>query len=232
MKCFRIDKQDIPACQKLPALEENETGLRTAISNLCRNNTVDVSELSQYLFPQGKRPYNIFISHSHADFQSARSLSVFLKKALGGAARPFVDGLVWHDVYNALLNMQCEYITPCTPDKNTYPLEDCNRMAANLYLILANALFNVLQRCSYFIFIKPANWQKDEHGRWITDSPWIAQELSFARFLHDPDSYGLVTETMNKQAALKFKHPIDIHWMPPLTAKSILEMKSFFQSAD
>lgn len=219
MKCFRIDKQDIPACQKLPALEENETGLRTAISNLCRNNTVDVSALSQYLFPQGENLYNIFISHSHADFERARALSAFLKKMLGENARPFVDGLVWHDVYNALLEMQTRYIPPILEEPATYPLEDCNLMASNLYLILTDALFKVLSRCKYFLFIQPDNWEKDTNGHWTTDSPWIAQELSFAR--HMCENARPVGETLKKQASITFRYPVNIDWLPTIELEKL-----------
>ena len=221
MKCFRVHKQDIPTYRKIPALEENETELQNAIRDLCRNGQVNVEELSQYLFPQRESPYNIFISHSHADFAVARSLAIFLKKCYGANAHPFVDGLVWHDVYNALLEMQTRYIPPILEEPATYPLEDCNRMASNLYLILTDALFKVLSKCTYFLFIQPDHWEKDANGRWTTDSPWIAQELSFARNMCENAVYIQTNESLEKSSSITFRYPVNIDWLPTIKLKSL-----------
>lgn len=116
------------------------------------------------LFPQV--PADIFISHSHKDFVSAKTLAYWLNTYTKSSV--FLDECFWGSADKLLINVNAiggndEYDTFC---KN----------ASSVYMILANAISGMIHCCHTFIFIDSQN-AIDDPENLETDSPWIFFEL-------------------------------------------------------
>lgn len=123
---------------------------------------------------------DIFISHSHADVNQAKSLAFWLEETFG--LKVFIDSMVWGNYQEILKEIDNEYCL--NSDKKTYSYEKRNHSTSHMHVMLSMALLNMIDKCEIVIFlntdnsISPINKTINQ-----TKSPWIYSELVYASLI-------------------------------------------------
>lgn len=139
-----------------------------------RNDYVDADAVARELFP-ALGTYDYFISHSSSHKDQADKLKQYLMARKN--AKVFVDGDIWGNVYDALKEYQF------FNRQQNIDINEANKKAAHLYMMLTGALSEVMKRSQNFIWITSSATLKD--GQLKTSSPWILHELNTAKLIHD-----------------------------------------------
>jgi hypothetical protein len=133
---------------------------------------LDAKKISETLFPVQK--YDIFLSHSHGDFDEAVDFAVALKKR---DLNVFVDSCVWGhygDLIKSIAKAEAGSIDSISPDRII-------EIAADAHMLLASAIQHVIARTDVFAFLNTQmSMPLMREGSGITFSPWIFSELEFS----------------------------------------------------
>lgn len=138
-----------------------------------KENVLDGQKLMDEWFPKIKA--HIFLSHSHADKDFIYSMAGFLFEEFGLIS--FIDSVVW-GYADELLRKVDEHCY--NPTSKTYNYYLRNKTTSNVYLMLNNALYNMIDSTECIIFINTPNSVK-KISEILTDktySPWIYSELN------------------------------------------------------
>lgn len=114
---------------------------------------------------------DIFISHSHDDFEEAKFLAYHLSTKFG--QKVFLDEYVWGSANDLLEKINENFYDNKT---DTYDLEKSCLNASSVYILLANAISKVIHNCETFIFMESSN-SINVLTPGCTASPWIYFEL-------------------------------------------------------
>lgn len=136
-------------------------------------NVLDGQKLMDDWFPKIKA--HVFLSHSHADKEFIDSMAGFLFEEFGLIS--FIDSVVW-GYADELLKKVDEHCYD--PISKTYNYFLRNKTTSNIYLMLNNALYNMIDSTECVIFIDTPNSVK-KISEILTDktySPWIYSELN------------------------------------------------------
>lgn len=163
------------------AKEKQISGL---LNKLKAGEYIDAQYLQNALFPHIGNKF--FISHSHSERGIALSVAHKL-----GIKNCFIDSLYWSSADKCLINIQQSL---CKRQGAHLELTCCNRMAAHFYGMLSVAIQNTIAQSRAFIYIPPQG-SFMQNGKTYQSSPWLYQELAFARHLHDTEG-GLVKQGM------------------------------------
>lgn len=142
------------------------------------SNEVNLSEVIKDWFPLGQ--YDIFLSHSHSDEKKAIAISYYLKKWFDLDC--FVDSCVWGYAETLLKKLDKKY---CKKNGKTFDYDCRNGTTAHVHLMLNSALMEMMQSCSFFVFLQTDNsLQTNRKGveNW-TYSSWIYSELNMSRIM-------------------------------------------------
>lgn len=163
------------------AKEKQISGL---LNKLKAGEYIDAQYLQNALFPHIGNKF--FISHSHSE----RNIALRVAHKLG-INNCFIDSLYWASADKCLVNIQQSL---CKRHRDHLELPCCNRMAAHFYGMLSVAIQNTIAQSQAFIYIPPQR-SFMQNGKTYQSSPWLYQELAFARNLHDIEG-GLVKQGM------------------------------------
>lgn len=133
---------------------------------------IDAEKIVRAWFPV--QEYDVFLSHSHADVETAIQLAVWLKKYLG--LKVFVDSTVWGCADELLAKLDKKYCYK--QNTGTYDYDKRNETTAHVHLMLAMALQEMISKSECFLFLDSGN--SLDLSRWQsqgTKSPWIFEEL-------------------------------------------------------
>lgn len=138
-----------------------------------KENILDGQKLMDEWFP--KINAHIFLSHSHADKDFVYSMAGFLYKEFGLLS--FIDSVVW-GYADELLRQVDQHCYDSVSKTYNYSMR--NKTTSNIYLMLNNALYNMIDCTECIIFINTPNSVKkiSEVLRDVTYSPWIYSELN------------------------------------------------------
>ena len=148
---------------------------------------IPADEIKTRYFDDSQK-YDVFISHSGRDTLEVCKYARFLKSK---DKKVFVDSMIWAN-YEDIVSTLVE-------DYNAAPVE----MMANLHIILASALSEVIEKSKYFLFIKSENSMFDENS---VLSPWIYHELLIAS---KKTQKQIAMESRDIQANLKIEYDVE-----------------------
>ncbi|WP_405158503.1 hypothetical protein [Paenibacillus sp. FSL H8-0283] len=147
-------------------------------------NVIDGQKLMKKWFPDVNA--SVFLSHSHKDINEVYKFAGFLYDEFKIVS--FIDAAVWgyaDDLLKRVDNNECL-------DEKTglYDYESRNITSSNIYLMLNNALYNMLDHVECVIFLSTPNSMEkisDEVEEKKTSSPWIFSELNMIQKIRRED---------------------------------------------
>lgn len=177
---------------------------------------------------------DVFISHSHNDKILALFLRFYLKKKLN--LNCFVDSSVWHNAFDLLKEVD-DYFSK--KGEHLYDYDKRNQTTSNIFIMLANALSYMIDKCPIVIFISSENSQVSYQDSMIlqdkTYSPWLFHEISMVHLLprKEPSPPQSTESLSNKTAScLKVEYPIDVSDLPTLTFDLLNQIKDEINGED
>lgn len=133
---------------------------------------IDADQIQQNIFPNYKK-YDVFISHSHQDLELVQKFAFYLRNTLG--LKVFIDSEVWGYVDDLLMSVNNQY---AKIGEKLYDYKKCNLNASVIYLMLSNAIHDVINETECLFFINtPNSINSEENIEETTESPWIYDEL-------------------------------------------------------
>ena len=202
-----------------------------------KDDIIDGSKLQSIWFPTDNKSfmYDIFISHSHEDSESAQLLASWLEKSCG--LRCFLDAAVWQSADLLLKEIDEDYCI----EKNTknYNYQKRNFSTSHVHAMLTMAIMDIMDRTECSIFIKSSQSIKLEEAiNTKTLSPWLYLELSFMKKLriqiperykvHKTRMYSSGDQTImteSEGSKLNFAYSVDLSSIHDLTSYKLLELK-------
>ena len=134
---------------------------------------IDADYVQQNLFPNYKK-YDVFISHSHQDLGLVQKFAYYLRHTL--ELKVFIDSEVWGYVDDLLMEVNNQY---AKIRDGLYEYNKCNLDASVIYLMLSNAIHDVINETECLFFINTPHSINGEENidKRTTESPWIYDEL-------------------------------------------------------
>lgn len=158
-------------------IECNKTSIQNSLTDYTKNGILDGSMIQKDWFPQVKA--DIFISHSHNDFDLAKGFACWLYETFGLTS--FIDSCVWDYSNNLLRIIDDEY---CTNPRNPYVYNYDNRnfSTSHVHMMLQTALYKMIDKTESFILLNTSNsiLTMPSVKNTITNetfSPWIYSEI-------------------------------------------------------
>lgn len=138
-----------------------------------KENVLNGQKLMDEWFPEIEA--HVFLSHSHADKDFIYSMAGFLYEEFGLIS--FIDSAVWGYADELLKKVDVHCYDSIS---ETYNYSLRNKTTSNVYLMLNNALYNMIDSTECIIFIDTPNSVKkiSEILKDKTYSPWIYSELN------------------------------------------------------
>lgn len=155
-----------------PTLNIDKYNLISKFKDYLKNHsTIDGQLIESTWFP--KIDADIFISHSHKDYEYARNISRFLNKEY--YIKCFIDSDIWGFADN-LIQILLD---------NTKLVTEKTRSIyySNVYLMLMNSLREMIDKTDIFLFLDSKNSIKKRNSDWQTLSPWIYSEIQTVKSL-------------------------------------------------
>ena len=150
------------------------------------NGHLDANQLQGEWFPDV--PADIFISHSHADEDTALALAGFLKREFD--LDSFIDSTLWKNIEE--LQKLVDEPLRFSPN-GSYNYHKRNQSTAYVHMLLSTALTKMMDNSEAIFFLSTDNSLKSQEPN-ITESVWIYHELFTSRFLREktPERYSRI----------------------------------------
>lgn len=97
--------------------------------------------------------------------------------------RCFIDSVYWGYVEDLQKNLDDWYSKVVRNGHECYDYKTSNFMAANVHITLSMALMKMMDACECLMFVDSDNSLKYQKGQTKTPSPWIYEEMGFAKKL-------------------------------------------------
>ena len=166
--------------------EDNFNTLKTIIEEFydieqIKKNLINGSKLQEEWFPvnQDWMKFDVFISHSHKDIESTiKPLAFWIENNLG--LNCFVDSLFWQYADDLLKSIDDWY---AIKDNGSYNYDIRNYTTSHVHAMLSMALMNMMAKTEMVLFVDSDNSIKYQKGLAQTPSPWLYEEINFAKNL-------------------------------------------------
>ena len=127
---------------------------------------------------------NVFISHSHRDYDLAVGFAGWLYTVFG--IKSFIDSCVWGYADDLLKIIDEKYcVNELNPDGSvsSFDYNKRNRSTSHVHMILNAALHKMIDKTECLMFLNTSNslLTSDLDDNSATSSPWIYSELIFSR---------------------------------------------------
>lgn len=184
------------------------------------NGILDGTKLSASWFPGLKA--DVFISHSHKDFESAMILAGWLRRRFGLVS--FVDESVWGYSTDLLEAVDRDYCSNGRP--NTYDYEKRNQSTSHVYMMLSTALSKMIYNSECLFFINTPNSLKPEDAIGdvgVTNSPWLYSEIEMARLIggRDPSEHRTVIKSLSESHNAIAEYDVNISHLAELEFETL-----------
>ena len=175
---FDLEKNDYYFKEGKKMYESMKKEIDTNLENFSTNGKLDATKLSENWFPQINA--DIFVSHSHKDFDSALTLAGFLYKKLDLIC--FIDSCIWGYSNKLLKAIDVKYCKNI--NENTYDYDLRNLSTSYVHMMLTVALTKMIYKTECLFFLNTPNsiLPKDSVKN-KTLSPWIYTELSMIKYI-------------------------------------------------
>lgn len=153
------------------------------------DNSLDGTAIQDSWFPLIKA--DVFISHSHANFDLAVTIAGWLKTNFGLSA--FVDKCIWGHSAQLLKEIDEVY---SKKGPNLYSYEERNHSTAHVHMMLSCALQSMIDNTECIFFLNTGDSIKAYKGSDKTESPWIYAEILATQILRQriPTRPGIISE--------------------------------------
>lgn len=144
------------------------------------NGVINGTKLQNDWFPVETK-FDVFLSHSHDDENTAIALAGFLKKELN--LNTFIDSCLWGYSNDLLWQLDKKY---CRHSNGTsFDYNKRNYSTSHVHMMLSIALSNMIDECESVFFLNtPQSISlKDDINKEQTSSPWIYNEPSIANMI-------------------------------------------------
>lgn len=205
----------------------SQKDIRTALKRVINpdDGIIDGDALRKAIFPVNsqKEPlyFDVFISHSHNDIESAKILAAYLRNKLGMS--PFIDNYIWGSADGLLHEIDNDYCR--ISGMNSYNYDKRNFSTSHVHTMLSMAIMEMIARCKCFIFIESGASINlnilNSSGR-KTQSPWLFQELQYVNMLSVSLSKAINESLIPKgMLGLKIEYSADTSDFKQLTAQQL-----------
>ena len=190
--------QNIDSLEAQKEYEERKEGVtqNLSIAKILKSSTyaqedhekikINADEIQKRIFPTYK-DYDIFLSHSHKDLALVQKFAYYLTHKM--RVRVFIDSEVWGYVDDLLKQVNDKY---ALKKKNLYDYKIANIDACNIYLMLSNAIHDVINETECLFFINTPNSINIDSNIELqnVESPWLYDELKTTSMIKKriPDS--------------------------------------------
>ena len=245
---YKIDVQEIRTLKRtyegqyqmqIPELdfEEKRQLVRPSLKALVhgardRHGVLDGAMLQNYTFPTGRDgDYDVFISHSHDDKDSAEVLASWLENCCH--LRVFLDSYVWRSADGLLLEIDKLH---CRKRNGDYIYGRRNYSTSHVHAMLSMAIMDIINKTECCIFIESNNSidlnRLDNTSHAKTLSPWIYEELSMMRMLPSRGTrrevryFSAITDSRLHESLedLRIRHSVDLRDFGTLTSQDLLSL--------
>ena len=183
------------------------------IRDFIRNSIVDATAIMKRSFP--KINSDIFVSHSHLDYNYVKSISDEIKEKYGLTC--FIDSDVWYyyeDIIDDIINELEEFY------EGGVEIEDLIR--DNVDIMLGTSLMNVMNNSKIILLFDTDKYKEYEDGEEFTYSPWIYHELCCAKLIDINNQKDKpILKHMNE--SVKFKYLLDDYSFDSITLLNLLK---------
>jgi hypothetical protein len=165
---------------------------------------LDASKMRENWFPTIKS--DVFISHSHADEETAILLAGWMKEELGLVS--FIDSCAWGYATELLALIDKKFCYK--PKDGIYSYEKRNLSTSHVHMMLSTALSKMIDEaeCLFFLntphSITPSDVIEGADG--FTTSPWIYSEIATTRLIQKKlphEHRGTVSKALAKADAME-----------------------------
>lgn len=180
---FKIEKDIITRNIRRVAMfkdwDSEVTNVKEQLSVIIKGNNgvIDGDLLKSWSFPlKFNKEYHVFISHSHADEDAAKSLAAHIEQRYH--LNCFIDSLVWKNAFEILNEIDSIYSK--NPDDIYYDYNKRNYTTAHVYAMLSLSLMEMIQKTECCILIgngDSINLHDVRGGSTI--SPWVYEEICY-----------------------------------------------------
>ena len=195
------------------------------------NGVIDGTALQKFWFPTEEFHYDVFISHSHNDYDTAVKLASWLQNNCGLSC--FVDGFVWKSADQLLKDIDKVYTWH--EERGVYDYNERNFSTSHVHAMLSMAIYDIIDRSECCIFIKSDNSISLQGIREKTLSPWLYEELTFMKKgrINVPERYrhlkrelkyfseGAKMEMLNESQQLKVAYSVNSKDFPTLSTNDL-----------
>lgn len=157
------------------SIEDDKKLQRKAIKTeiLGHNGLIDADKLMQACMPQN-HDFNIFISHSHKDFDYAQKLASYIFKKFGLTC--FIDSNIW---LNSEEDIQKTY-DRMYKRGSSLKYDDVLKSSAHVHAMLSMSLLKMMDSCECCIFIDP---EEEYVPMDSVSSAWIYEEVTMFNYI-------------------------------------------------
>lgn len=140
---------------------------------LLEENIVSGVELQELWFPTDGK-FDIFLSHSHENIESARRFAAYIYNYYG--VRVFVDSMYWGYAGDLIVRLTEKFAEE--------KIERIFYFMNIVHSMLSMALMKMMDKCETVCYLKSRNSVKARGSNDFTKSSWIYEEVEFANRLH------------------------------------------------
>jgi len=180
-------------------------------------------KIEELWFPNNKI-FNVFISHSHIDYDNALSISYWLRENFH--LECFIDSCFWGYSEKLLKKIDDLY---CKNENGYYDYEKRNKSTSHIYLMLNLALIKMIENCKYIIFLNSPNSIKinenNQNQDYVTFSPWINSEIAISNLIFNKEKQKIVTESFEAyQKNLNIEYELNLSNFKEVTIQNLYEI--------
>ncbi|MBU8715250.1 toll/interleukin-1 receptor domain-containing protein [Brevibacillus parabrevis] len=186
---------------------------------LLDDGSINGTEMQSNWFPQINA--DIFISHSHADRETAIALAGWLKYTFN--LDVFIDSCVWGYADELLKKIDDRFCK--NPDGSAYIYEKRNHSTSHVHMMLSTALTMLIDKTEcIFILNTPNSIQSSEIIN-ETKSPWIYYEIGITRLVRKTEPKrpsGILKKGLFENAQnLTVKYKVDMEHLCEITKEDL-----------
>lgn len=229
-------KVNLLSCgNKILRQHSNSHNTQQKLKSFIKNDgTIDGKKLIEKWFPKNSCDgYDVFISHSHKDRDTAVAFAGFLNIFFG--LRCFIDSEVWGYCNDLLQELDNKYNLK---EDGYYNYEQRNKTTAYVHNMLCVALADMMNECECIFFLDTDNSivrddTINDSSKSGTYSPWLYYELAILKVLKITQPIEGVTESDQhlvkaaKDEAM-IKLPVDMSGLPVLETHHIISWMDKF----
>lgn len=215
------------------SLDTKQSDVTSRIAKILKGDAkgiIDGEQLQDACMPTTNDKYDIFISHSHTEEDSAKDLAAYLNIRYG--LKCFVDGFVWGNCDENILRPLDEIWSWHPSKKESFSYEKRNYSTSLVHAMLSMALLEMIDKCECCIFIKPTTDFVVSGIEDRTTSPWIYEEIMMFNkvWKRNPERITRCTESFSASGSKPIvSYKLDLSNMPLLKAS---HLQKFISTGD